>query len=42
MNDKSFYWNQSLTDNLIESALLLLTLIFLGYVIKLAFFDRDD
>lgn len=37
-----FYWNQSFADNLVETVMLVMTLVFLGWVIKLAFFDKDD
>ncbi|MDO5056063.1 MAG: hypothetical protein Q4E06_01895 [Lautropia sp.] len=37
-----FFWNQPLGDNLIETALLVLALLFLGYVLRLAFFDHND
>lgn len=35
------YWNQSLNDNILETAMLLLAVVFLCYVVKLAFFDKD-
>lgn len=41
MKKDLLYWNQSFQDNLIETAMLLLTLGFLAYVIKLAFFEED-
>ncbi|WP_281256736.1 hypothetical protein [Neisseria iguanae] len=36
------YWNQPWQENLLETAMLLLVLIFLAYVVKLAFFESDD
>lgn len=42
MKKDLLYWNQSPRDNIIETAMLLLALFFLCYVIKLAFFDKDD
>ena len=42
MNNEIFYWNQSPHDNLVETAMLLLAVLFLCYVVKLAFFDQDD
>ncbi|MDO4641103.1 MAG: hypothetical protein Q4A84_05295 [Neisseria sp.] len=42
MKKEIFYWNQSLHDNITETAMLLLAILFLCYVVKLAFFDKDD
>ncbi|WP_264755582.1 hypothetical protein [Psychrobacter sp. FDAARGOS_221] len=39
---QTMYLNQSLTDNVIETVLLVLALLFLVYVIKIAFFEQDD
>ncbi len=36
------YWQQSLQDHLLETSLLVLTLLFLVYVVKLAFFEGDE
>ena len=36
------YLNQSIQDNIIETVLMVLVLAFLGYVIKLAFLEKDD
>lgn len=36
------YLNQSVQDNIIETVLMVLVLTFLGYVIKLAFIEKDD
>jgi hypothetical protein len=36
------YLNQSVQDNIIETVLMVLVLAFLGYVIKLAFIEKDD
>jgi hypothetical protein len=36
------YLNQSVQDNIIETVLMVLVLAFLGYVIKLAFLEKDD
>ncbi|MDO5356097.1 MAG: hypothetical protein Q4E77_01200 [Conchiformibius sp.] len=36
------YWNQSWQDNLTETLMLLAALLFLAYVVKLAFFEHDD
>lgn len=36
------YLNQSIQDNIIETVLMVLVLAFLGYVIKLAFIEKDD
>lgn len=41
MTKEPLYWNQSLQDNVIETLMLLLTLAFLAYVLKLAFFEPD-
>lgn len=42
MNKEIFYWNQSVHDNVVETVMLLLTVLFLCYVVKLAFFDKDE
>ena len=42
MEKTKLYWNQPLNENLIETAMLVLSLRFLVYVVKLAFFERDD
>ncbi|MDO5070630.1 hypothetical protein [Neisseria zoodegmatis] len=42
MNKEIFYWNQSTHDNIVETVMLLLTVLFLCYVVKLAFFDKDE
>lgn len=42
MKTAPLYWNQPLADNLLETGMLLLTIVFLCYVIRLAFFERDD
>ena len=42
MKKEIFYWNQSQQDNALETVLLLLAVLFLCYVVKLAFFDKDD
>lgn len=42
MKQEIFYWNQGLHDNIIETSMMLLTVLFLCYVVKLAFFDKDD
>lgn len=42
MKKEIFYWNQSVQDNVIETLMLVLTLVFLAYVIKLAFFEDDE
>ncbi|MDO5102876.1 MAG: hypothetical protein Q4D91_08280 [Lautropia sp.] len=42
MKKALLYWNQPIQDNLIETLMLLLTLGFLAYVIKLAFFEQDE
>lgn len=41
MKKEVFYWNQSAHDNAVETAMLLLAVLFLCYVVKLAFFDDD-
>lgn len=41
MKKEMFYLNQPLSENLVETTLLLLTLLFLAYVVKLAFFDHE-
>ncbi|WP_019673079.1 hypothetical protein [Psychrobacter lutiphocae] len=38
---QTMYLNQSLADNAIETVLLVLVLVFLVYVIKIAFFEQD-
>lgn len=42
MKKEIFYWNQSPQDNVLETVLLLLAVLFLCYVVKLAFFDKDE
>lgn len=42
MKQEHLYWNQSLQDNAIETLMLLLALVFLAYVIRLAFFEPDE
>lgn len=42
MDKQIMYLNQSVQDNIIETVLMVLVLAFLGYVIKLAFIERDD
>ena len=42
MEKQIMYLNQSVQDNIIETALMVLVLVFLGYVIKLAFIEKDD
>lgn len=42
MEKTKLYWSQPLNENLIETAMLVLVLCFLLYVVKLAFFERDD
>ncbi|WP_255733749.1 hypothetical protein [Neisseria sp. Dent CA1/247] len=42
MDKEIFYWNQSTHDNIVETVMLLLTVLFLCYVVKLAFFDKDE
>lgn len=42
MKKEIFYWDQSLHDNIVETAMLLLTVLFLCYVVKLTFFDKDE
>lgn len=39
---EKLYWHQPWQDNLIETLMIVLVLAFLAYVVKLAFFDRDD
>lgn len=39
MNKETIYLNQSVSHNIIETILLVLCIVFLIYVIKLAFFD---
>lgn len=34
------YWNQSIHDNVLETLMLVMAVVFLCYVIKLAFFDH--
>ncbi|MFC5921411.1 hypothetical protein ACFPVS_11955 [Neisseria weixii] len=41
MKKDIFYWNQNLYDNIVETVMLFLALLFLCYVVKLAFFDKD-
>lgn len=42
MKAPSAHWNQSLSDNVLETAILLITIAFLCHVVKLAFFEKDD
>ena len=42
MEIQIMYLNQSVQDNIIETVLMVLVLAFLGYVIKLAFLEKDD
>ncbi len=42
MNKELLYLNQSVQENIIETVLMVLVLAFLCYVIKLAFFEKDD
>lgn len=42
MEKQIMYLNQSIQDNIIETVLMVLVLAFLGYVIKLAFLEKDD
>ena len=42
MEKQIMYLNQSVQDNIIETVLMVLVLAFLGYVIKLAFLEKDD
>ena len=42
MNKELLYLNQSVQENIIETVLMVLILAFLCYVIKLAFFEKDD
>ncbi|VEJ21372.1 hypothetical protein [Neisseria animaloris] len=42
MQKELLYWNQSIQENIFETSMMLLTLLFLFYVIKLAFFEKDD
>ncbi|MDO1508902.1 MULTISPECIES: hypothetical protein [Neisseria] len=42
MQKELLYWNQSIQENILETSMMLLTLLFLFYVIKLAFFEKDD
>ena len=42
MEKTKLYWNQPLNENLIETAMLVLALCFLVYVVIRAFSERDD
>ncbi|WP_255351168.1 MULTISPECIES: hypothetical protein [Neisseria] len=42
MKKEILYWNQSPHDNMVETVMMLLTVLFLCYVVKLAFFDKDE
>lgn len=42
MEKQIIYLNQSVQENIIETVLMVLVLAFLGYVIKLAFIEKDD
>lgn len=42
MERKLFYFGQPLSENIIETVLITLTLLFLAYVVKLALTDDEN
>ncbi|VEF01528.1 hypothetical protein [Neisseria canis] len=42
MKKEILYWNQSVHDNILETVMMVLVIAFLYYVVKLAFFEKDD
>lgn len=42
MKKEILYWNQSVHDNILETVMMVLVIAFLCYVVKLAFFEKDD